>query len=229
MTKRLCGIVRMGIVAAAVLSTGGVALATPVVGQKDTFTADVANWTNGGVPDPAYISTNGADGPTDGFMQVSSGTYGGGSRFVVFNQTQWIGNYLAAGVGRIDMDVENLDVNASALTLRIALRSSSGGSTVPGYISTAGAVINPGTGWQHVSFPLTAASMTAVNSPAAFSTFMTSVGDVRILSSAGNPPTTMIGDSISGQGGIDNIQALPEPSVALGALAMLALGARRHK
>src|SRR5437764_7461399 len=34
----------------------------------------------------------------DNFLQISSGSFGGASRFITFNDTQWTGNYTAAGV-----------------------------------------------------------------------------------------------------------------------------------
>ena len=72
-----------------------------VLGQVDDFqNGTTMSWTNGFVPDPVNVATGGPAGAGDRYLQVSSGTFGGGSRSIVFNQVQWIGNYAGQGVVR---------------------------------------------------------------------------------------------------------------------------------
>jgi hypothetical protein len=87
------------------------------IGQVDRFqdlTTD--GWFAGGlgtgqVP-PVPPEVNGSGGPGgagDAFLQITAqGGTGPGSRLTAINATQWTGNYLAAGVGSIGLDVRNL-------------------------------------------------------------------------------------------------------------------------
>src|SRR5438105_4973790 len=112
---------------ASVLLAASAASASPIVGQIDNFqdgTTD--NWTNGRLPDPVVISTGGPAGSGDEYLQVSSGSFGGGPRLVAFNDSQWAGNFAAAGVSGVAMDLQNF--GTSALSMRIALRQGTGGS-----------------------------------------------------------------------------------------------------
>jgi hypothetical protein len=175
-----------------------------VLGQVDNFQDGTRqNWTNGPVSDPVNISTGGPAGAGDRFLEVASGTFGGGSHLVTFNQTQWIGNYISAGVNRIEMDLANF--GASTLDIRVALRSSAGGSGTPGYSSTNPFALPADAQWHRAVFPIDSADLTAINSPAALSTFLTSVGDARILSSLA---PSLVGDGGNNLLGVDNILAV---------------------
>src|SRR3954471_17828482 len=61
-------------------------------GQVDTF----EDGTFQGWADPAgnslNVTTGGPAGAGDNYMQVSSGSFGGGSHLITYNQSQWIGN-----------------------------------------------------------------------------------------------------------------------------------------
>src|SRR5437870_4753331 len=118
-------------------------------GQVDNFqdgTTD--NW-----GDPAgnslNIATGGPAGAGDRYMQVSSGTFGGGPRLITFNQSQWIGNYVSAGVSGVSMDLKNF--GPSTIPIRIAIREGTGGSFTPGYSSTV-AFSLPADGQWHTAF-----------------------------------------------------------------------------
>lgn len=96
--------------------------------------------------------------------------------------------------------------------MRIAFKSGTGGSSTPGYSSTIGIVIPADGAWHHVSFVISASTMTGINSPAAFNTFMTNPGQLRILHSA-TPSIT--GDNITANLGVDNIVAVPETTSSM--------------
>ncbi|MBI3837060.1 MAG: hypothetical protein HY288_03895 [Planctomycetia bacterium] len=183
---------------------------TPLIGQVDDFQdGTTQNWTNGPVANPVNV-LGGPGGASDRFLQVSSGTFGGGPRLVVFNDTQWIGNYVAAGMTAIEMDLKNF--TASAEAIRIALRTSSGGSTTPGYSSTTAFALPPDNAWHHAVFSLDSGSLTGINSPPPLSTFLTAVGDCRILQAAAGP--ALIGDFGNFQVGVDNITADGQPQLS---------------
>jgi hypothetical protein len=192
-----------------VLATSNVSLGGQVVlGQVDDFQNGTAQgWSNGVDPDPVNVPSGGPAGATDAFLQVSSGTLGGGPRLITFNDAQWIGNYASAHVNEISMDLK--DLGSQTLSMRIAMRATNGNSGTPGYASTTAFSLPADNAWHHAVFFIDTAHLTGINSPAALSTFLTSVGDFRLLSSA-NP--ALVGDSLSGRFGVDNITAIPEPS-----------------
>ena len=78
-----------------------------IVGQNDTFQdGTTANWTNGGTP-PANVSTAGPGGAGDRFMELTADGSGSNGRLTAFNRSQWLGDYISAGVTEIDMDLNN--------------------------------------------------------------------------------------------------------------------------
>src|SRR2546421_7369692 len=82
---------------------------------------------------------------------------GAGSRQVMFNASQWTGNYIAAGVTRINAMLANF--GSTTLYMRIALQ---GGPGFSQYGSTNPIVLPPNSGWQPVTFDLTTASMSLI-------------------------------------------------------------------
>ena len=178
------------------------------LGFKNDFEdATTQGWANGSsAPDPGNINTGGPLGASDNFLRVVSDNSGSGGKLTTFNNSaSWLGNYLLAGVTSLEMDFKNF--GTSALTMRIAFKSGTGGSATPGYATTIGVVVPADGEWHHVSFLISASAMTGINSPAAFNTFMTNPGQLRILHSA-NPSIT--GDNITANLGVDNIVAVPE-------------------
>ena len=189
-------------------------------GQSDDF----EDGTTQGWGDPAGNSVNiasgGPAGVNDNYMQVSSGSFGGSARLITFNRSQWTGNYLAAGVTGLTVDL--LNSGPSLIPIRIAIREGTGGAGTPGYSSTTAFSLPADGQWHTAFFSLAAGSLTPINSPQPLATDLANVAEFRLLSSAA--PAT-IGDSISGQFGVDNITTVvPEPSsVVLIALAAAGL------
>ena len=182
-------------------------------------------WGNGGAGAPPVVNvdTGGPGGVDDNFMQITSIGGGGPGRFLVaFNQTQWIGNYIAAGVTSIEMDLRNQgSVN---LSIRLAFKEF-GSFGSPGYLSSTAALLAPGSGWQHFVFTINVGSMIAIGGPADFNTFFsTGNGEMRIINEVGT--TNLNGDVVAAQLGVDNIHAVPEPrTFLLGAFGLLVLAA----
>ena len=199
-----------------------------VVGQLDNFEdGTLQDWNNGGAGAPPVlnIGTGGPAGVNDNFMQVTSDGSGAGQFLTVFNRSQWLGDYLSAGVTAIEMDLRNL--GSVSLTIRLGFKDAAGPGGV-GYLSS-GFTLAAGSGWQHVTFLINPASMIAVGGPDAFNTFFASdVQEMRIINETGT--SNLNGNAITGQLGVDNIHAVPEPSAALLTVAgMLAFAVARRK
>ncbi len=173
--------------------------------QLDSFQGDSDNWARG-----TALADGGPTGTGDGFLLVSSGTFGGRSRLITFNQAQWTGDFAAAGVGAVAMSLKNF--GDSTLPIRITIRDQTGGQAVPGYSSTDAFMLPADGQWHTANFNLTAADMTPVNPFDAmldpFSVLITKVADFRILSAAA---PAIIGDAIDAQIGIDKVTAVPPP------------------
>jgi hypothetical protein len=200
-------------------------------GQIDTFTdGTTQNWSIGpGAFVPPSVQPG---GPTGNFLQLISGQLGGPPRWIMFNQVQWSGNFNmpnppgAPAVNVIEMDIANFSATFAAM--RIAVKPTGGMSA--GYVfvggnGTNGAFDVPADGiFRHYVFPINTTTMQAVNDPlgnppAPLATLMSAVGEIRILQAAG---ATLNGDFYMGRIGIDNIQAVPEPTGILAAAAIFA-------
>ena len=197
-----------------------------VFGQIDDFEDGTTQfWGNGGAGAPPVlnIDTGGPGGVDDNFMQITSIGGGGAGRYLVaFNQTQWIGNYIATGVISIEMDLRNQgSVN---LSIRLAFKET-GNFGSPGYLSSTAALLAPGSGWQHFVFTISVGSMIPIGGPVDFNTFFsTGNGEMRIINEVGT--TNLNGDVVAAQLGVDNIHAVPEPSTfLLGAFGLVVLAA----
>jgi hypothetical protein len=194
-----------------------------VVGQIDTFeNGTTMGWAHGVPGYLVNVATGGPAGAGDHYMRLLSDGVGQGGRLTTFNLQQWLGNYIAAGVTSLEIDLRN--EGTTPLSIRLAFKSQNT-MDAPGYVSTP-MLLAVGSGWQHFSIAFTPGSFTAVGGPAAFNTFFsTGLGDARIINAVG--ATNLNGDFITGQVGIDNIRAVPEPATVLllaGGLVAVGLG-----
>jgi hypothetical protein len=199
----------------------------------DDFEDGLENWRYG-LGLPTLVPDGGPTGAGDGHMRLTAGA-GGTPRLTVFNRSQWLGNYIAAGVTAIEMDLLFTPTAGSpaSLSMRIAYKSAITSQFDPGYSSTAPFTLPADGQWHHVVFPLTEATMTPVNGPTPFDTFMTSPLEMRILHSVA---PDVNGDPVTAVVGVDNIQAIvtpiPEPAgvlAAAGAAAGLAGAVARRR
>jgi hypothetical protein len=176
------------------------------LGQIDNFNDGATqNWTQGHPPGGVSVVNGGPGGASDPFMQIAAaGGFGTDSKLIVFNTSQWSGNYNAAGVGAIEMDLK--DISGGPLSIRISLRDTTGF----GYSSTNAFPISADGLWHHTAFRLD--QMTAIGTPPTLSQFLSNVPELRILSSA---VPSLNGDAIVATLGVDNIHAIaaaPEPT-----------------
>jgi hypothetical protein len=210
-----------------------IACAVPVVGQVDTFEDGstqgwIINLLGIGSPPaaalPTNIATGGPGGADDNFLQLTSlGGAGAGNRLVAINvDPRWTGNYIAAGVNAITMDVNNL--GSTDLSLRLLFEHAAGGPPTDTAISTNPVLVSAGSGWTQVTFLIGVDDLTA-----GVGDVSAALSDVSIIRIFHSPVLQFPGPSLAAQIGVDNITAVPEPSTlalaALGILGMLALGA----
>ena len=218
---------RAGFLAAAAVAVSmgaGSVLATPLPAQLNDFESGTTQgWTNGGgASDPSNVTTGGPGGANDNFLRVTArGGSGAGSRLTSFNRaSQWIGNYVSAGVTSVEMDLKNL--GTTPLVMRIGLQETAGtrfSSTTPFNLPADGL-------WHHAAFPINATSLTRTGStPVA--TALTRINELRIMHSVS---ADFMGDPIVSSVGVDNIRAVPEPAAAgMLAIAGCAMIARRRR
>jgi hypothetical protein len=181
-------------------------LSAITVDQVDNFNADLAGWQSGiGLE---RIDTGGPGGDGDAFLlNQSFGGSGNSGKWVVRNELQWIGDYLAAGVTAISMDVKNL--GTTDFTLRLAM----GNSSFPGIdnenpngdwmVTTLGINVPAMSDWTNVTFQLGESDF----SGRPYENIIDSVLGFRIVNSltTANPGK---GDEVAALLGVDNITAL---------------------
>jgi hypothetical protein len=207
-------------------------LAVPVtVGQIDTFESGTTNnWVVGllGAPHPAPPVNVGSGGPAgvdDNYLLVTAiGGGGAGSRLSVINISQWSGDYIAAGIGGIRMDVRNF--GQSDLDLRLLLADPLGGPPTNIAFSSLSVPLAAGSGWTSIFIPVGVGDLSAALG--SVDNALRNATELRIYHStaAGVP-----GPAIVASLGIDNIQAVaggsrtvPDAGSSAGLLALGILG-----
>lgn len=214
------------IAATAIALTAGMtaARADIVFGQVDTFEdGTTMGWSHGPISPapPTNIPSGGPGGVDDNFLQNASlGGSGAASRQIMFNQSQWAGDYISTGVTHIHALVRN--PGTSDLYLRVALE----GDIAETWGSTTAFHLPAGAGWQPVTFQLTDAGLTQISGTDPLATVLADVRELRILSVASGPD--WFGDILVGTLNIDNITAAPEPASAALLIAGLGLVRRRR-
>jgi len=202
------------------------------IGQMDTFqTGTTEGWFAGGLgmgmvpPTPPHVIANGGPaGAGDQFLEITADTdTGAGSRVVAINGAQWAGNYLAAGIGGIAMDLRNL--GTTDLTIRLLLEDPMMAPPVDEAVTTFGAALAAEGDWTHVFFPISPSALTVLRGNAT-----TLLGNTILLRIINSPTPT---EAITERGvlGVDNIQAqVPEPATfLLAGIALIALGLSRRR
>jgi hypothetical protein len=203
--------------------------AAVILGQLQTFD-DPHGWVIGAGPviqNPTAVPVllGGPGGPGDPYLSiVSTGAAGPGSRLSAQNFGEWSGDYLAAGIDRIEMNVRNFgntDVHLRLLFLELAP------FPVNMAFSTQAIVVPAGTDWTSIQFNITPGALTSPLGSAAGA--LSNASELRIFH---NPAPFFIDGqmpAIAANVGVDNIRALaPEPATLwlFGAAAFV--GARRR-
>lgn len=194
-----------------VLAVAAIALAVPaaavVPNQTDNFEdGSTQGWVVAplGQPHPAppaNVATGGPAGTDDNYLLLTSlGGLGPGSRLVSLNLSQWAGNYTAAGVSGISLDLRNQ--GNTDLHIRLLFEDPTSGPPT-NVAMTEDVYLPAGGGWTTVAFGVNAGSLIPVLG--SVPTLLTNVTAIRIFSGVGAvfPP-----EPIAGQLGVDNIHAL---------------------
>jgi hypothetical protein len=177
--------------------------------QIDDFQDGPNGWQNG-MASGSVLLDGGPLGDGDSFLEVNAnGDFGAFSRLTIFNTEQWAGNYIGAGVSRIEIDLKNL--GTSSLSIRLAFKELAGGG---GYASTQSFLLDADGTWRHAVFDLIPSAFTSIGAQKSFLEDLSNVSQLRIIHHAGEVPTSLNGDTERASVGIDNIRAVPEPSVA---------------
>lgn len=207
-----------------------------VVGQVDTFqNGTTSGWLVGllGAAHPAppvVIPTGGPNGGNDAWLRLTAvGGAGAGSRLSVLNGTQWAGDYIASGIGTIELDL--LNFGPSELSIRLMFENPQGGPPTDIAISNTAVVLAPGGAWTHAVFTIDPALFTALAGDAATALATTTLLRIFHASALGFP------EPVLAQLGVDNIRAgtraVAEPGSAwllFGVVAAaLARAARRRR
>lgn len=172
--------------------------------QIDNFEGfTTSNWTKSTTTIPnENIWTGGPAGQDDNFLRVQSngGTTSSG-KLVTFNNAQWKGNYITAGVTYISMDVRNS--GTSVITLRLAFQNIAW-TNDPKWSSINPIAVVPGQGWNTIIFPVTANALTKLGHTNSYSGDFNNINELRILH---DDAPGWDGDAIEAVLDIDNIQA----------------------
>ncbi len=210
---------------ALVVTLSAVAKADPVVlGQVDTFQTGPQGWLIGFGAGPfpttplPIVTGGGPAGAGDNYLLVSAtGQEGPFSRLSAINNTQWAGNYIAAGVNAITMDLNNF--GPSALSLRLLVAGPFGPTGPPGNIafSTDAIFLAAGSGWTSVTFLIGPEHLMA--SRGSVTGALMNAGVLRLFH---NPAPVFSGmpnaiPPVNARLGVDNIRAaaVPEPATLL--------------
>jgi hypothetical protein len=199
-------------------------MADPVVGQINNFEdGTTQGWIISIGPfnptppfPPANVPTGGPAGVGDNYLRLTSTGIGGpppnpNSRMAVINtSSQWTGNYLAAGVNAITLDVINL--GATDLHLRLLFEDPMFGPPQNEAFSTNPVVLSVGGGWTSVTFLINPGDLTA--GMGTVQGALTNTTAIRIFHS---PQAGFPGPPVAAQLGVDNIRAaaIPEPTTML--------------
>ncbi len=171
-------------------------------GQQDTFQdGTVMGWQEGGSSPnpPTNIPTGGPGGTADAYLEnISAGGAGAGAKMTMFNLDQWTGNYRAAQVDRITVQMANF--GATTLHMRVGIRGSDG---ITVFASTNPAILPPDGIWRSVDFDLDSSSLTSVGGPGTIEQVLDNIVEVRLVSAIGGP--AFMGDPIAATLGVDNI------------------------
>ena len=208
----------------AVLPAG--AQVTP--GQRDDFEdGTTQGWLVGllGAPHPAppvNVPTGGPAGANDSYLRLTAvgGAEGPGSKLSVLNfQSQWAGNYVAAGVNGISFDAINL--GQTDLFLRILLENPTMGPPTD-LAATSAITLRAGGGWQSLVFPLYGPTG-LVALEGSVTNVLATATTMRIYHSPQFAPN---GPGVVAVLGVDNVTAMstPEPSTFVLLASGLAVG-----
>jgi len=181
------------------------------LGQVDDFQNNTTQgWQEGGAsPNPPTNASGGPGGAGDRYLRNQSVCCGAGGRNTMFNRGQWSGDFIGAGIGRIQATARAF--GNEGMQIRIHFKRNDSGSE---WI-TNGIPLPADGQWHTLVFSLAAADMSSVAGLGTHQEIMANVGEMRI----GNyPQAAAVPPMVDAILGVDDITALapsapPEPEV----------------
>ena len=179
--------------------------AAVTLNQLENFSG-IHEWSSGdpNPNPPVIVAGSGPLGTGDNALRVTSnGGNSAGSRLIVFNETVWTGDYTAAGIFSLGVDLRNN--GTTTLSMRLAFNGPGG------WFVTAVAPVTAFSGWTSQVFDIRPAALVAAGGgdPAAT---LAAVSELRILHSAA---VDFRGAKVSSSFLVDNVRAIPEPSTVM--------------
>jgi hypothetical protein len=173
-----------------------------VLNQVDDFEdGGTASWREGTLsPNPPLnVASGGPAGAGDHYLSnLSSGGFGSGSKQIMFNQAQWTGDYIAAGVKAIRLDMA--DFGPTQAFMRVVVRGANGT-----YLGSTAVALPPDGTWQTVTFSLKESDLLLIQGSDTYTDVLSDVTELRLLASQGG--SAYVGDAIDTTIGFDNITA----------------------
>jgi hypothetical protein len=202
------------------------------IGQIQTFD-DPHGWVIGlgpviGAPTPVPVALGGPSGPADPYLSlVSTGGSGPGSRLSAQNFAEWSGNYLAAGINELQMDVRNF--GPDDLSLRLLFLEFGAFGPVNAAFTTAAIFLPGGSDWERVSFSIAPADLTALPGLGTAVGALSNVHELRIFHNPAPFFVPTLNPAVVATLGVDNITAVPEPATLMLLASAAAFGAHRRR
>lgn len=213
---------------------GMMVLSAPASGSSvfviSTFDAGSDGW------QPWDTSSAGGLSPGNPYLSVDADGSGVKGKAITFNPTaEWTGNYLAAGITEVRLDIANMS-EFDTVQLRVAVgnRASPMQSGGTWWVSLLPVTIPTSSGWSQASLSLKEADLVRVGNEMGelgtdtYAETFSDIRNIRILSA--NLPLGAIGDEFIGTVAMDNISLIvPEPSTPLMFGLCVGLGLLRRR
>jgi hypothetical protein len=193
-----------------------------LINQIDTFHDGTRAGWDGGIT-YTNVATGGPAGDGDRYFRAATT----GSHMGTRNDAQWSGDYLAAGVSRLEMDFRN--EGTTSLSMRVMFLAQ---GFADSWTSTTAFVVPADGHWHHAVFEINPTDLTNVGSGLfPYESALANVTRLLIRHDPGSPSGPTQSVNVTASLGIDNIRAVPEPGSAalLTAMGLLSLRRRARK